>query len=379
MFSKIDVLKARLVIAQANQQKNTSKKSKKDKENASPPARGNGKAAKKEKRNAPTVEWAKKEFFPMTDALLTLPAIQADVAEELFIKDKPDAKYTADDLPELAKVVKNRVAALKTAYSKNRGKLGETGHGLVTESKKDDITEDSVIANAWDAIEKKFPWYMRMHDLMGASPVVNRSAVAHSGTRVDLGILDRRGEAHNGPILSIDSDDESKFSGWGPSSPVNPDLDADTDDHEDNVPATPKAKVKDEPRSTPFPSARGSKRKSVHDHIQDLTTHNHAKQLKLALRSKAKYDAQNSLELARLEHQQKEAERQREHELLMFDRRMRLEEMRRAASAPTVGMYRGGAPAYGAAPLNFPLDPAQGNIDVVQQQRYQRCNGAVQR
>jgi hypothetical protein len=56
MFSKIDVLKARLVIAQANQQKNTSKKSKKDKENASPPARGNGKAAKKEKRNAPTVE-----------------------------------------------------------------------------------------------------------------------------------------------------------------------------------------------------------------------------------------------------------------------------------------------------------------------------------
>jgi hypothetical protein len=111
-----------------------------------------------------------------------------------------------------------------------------------------------------------------------------------------------------------------------------------------------------------------------------LTTHNHAKQLKLAqmkehertIRSKAKYDAQNSLELARLEHQQKEAERQREHELLMFDRRMRLEEMRRAASAPTVGMYRGGAPAYGAAPLNFPLDPAQGNIDVVQQQRYQR-------
>lgn len=90
------------------------------------------------------------------------------------------------------------------------------------------------------------------------------------------------------------------------------------------------------------------------------------------IRSKAKYDAQNSLELARLEHQQKEAERQREHELLMFDRRMRLEEMRRAASAPTVGMYRGEAPAYGAAPLNFPLDPAQGNIDVVQQQRYQR-------
>jgi hypothetical protein len=32
-----------------------------------------------------------------------------------------------------------------------------------------------------------------MDVLMGSSPIVNRSAVAHSGTRVDLSVLDRDG------------------------------------------------------------------------------------------------------------------------------------------------------------------------------------------
>lgn len=40
-----------------------------------------------------------------------LPAIHADVAEALFITDKPDTEYTAEDLPALAVVVKNRVLA----------------------------------------------------------------------------------------------------------------------------------------------------------------------------------------------------------------------------------------------------------------------------
>jgi hypothetical protein len=37
----------------------------------------------------------------------------------------------------------------------------------------------------------KFPWYMRMHALMGASPVVSKAAIAHSRTTLDLGLLDR--------------------------------------------------------------------------------------------------------------------------------------------------------------------------------------------
>ncbi|KAF7360076.1 hypothetical protein MVEN_00735700 [Mycena venus] len=395
MSSKVDILRARLVLAKASQE-NASKRSKKqEKENQDVQARagtrGGKKDAKKDAkatRNPPLVKWSEKEFHPMTDELLTvieskpcyrqafgfdkgiqgpvdtggkkLPAIQADVAEDLFIKGKPDTEYTADDLSELAKVIKNRVASLKTAYGKWRRKLGETGHGLVATDKEDDIKSDSVIANAWDLIQEKFPWYKRMNDLMGSSPVIDRSAVAHSGTRVDLSILDRDGET---PV-NLDSDDESKLSNWDTSSPAPI---PDDDDDDENLPATPVVKVKAEACAPPLSSARGVKRKSMHDHIQDLTTQTHAKQIKLTevkerertVRAKAKYDAKTHLEMARLEHQEREAERQRVHELQLLERRMQFEAMRHNAPAPVpaIGMYGPGAPAFGAPPPNFAFDP----------------------
>jgi hypothetical protein len=89
------------------------------------------------------------------------------VAEDLFIKDKPDKKYTAEDVTALGVVVKNRVGAcvstslyrneysltmhcrLKTRYSHYHQKLGPTGHGLVAEGKEGEIKENSDIANAW--------------------------------------------------------------------------------------------------------------------------------------------------------------------------------------------------------------------------------------
>lgn len=53
-----------------------------------------------------------------------------------------------------------------------------------------------------DEISEKFPWYKRLDALMGTSPVVNRSAVAHSQTRVDLSVLDRDGEVRD-PSLCV--------------------------------------------------------------------------------------------------------------------------------------------------------------------------------
>jgi hypothetical protein len=44
-----------------------------------------------------------------------------------------------------------------------------------------------------DAITKVFPWYMRMHCLMGTSPVINRDAVGNSSTPLNLDILARIG------------------------------------------------------------------------------------------------------------------------------------------------------------------------------------------
>ncbi|KAF8160102.1 hypothetical protein K438DRAFT_2025870 [Mycena galopus ATCC 62051] len=397
MTSKIEVLKARLVIAQSKE-KATSKKSKKDKENDDVTHNAGKKDAKKEAkgtRNAPVVQWAKEEFYYLTSELLTviegkaryrqalgfakgingpvdtggkkLPAILADIAEDLFIKDKSDTKYTTEDLPVLAGVVKNRVAAMKTKYTDYHKKLGATGHGLIAAGKADEITGGTVIANAWEEITQKFPWYMRMDTLMGTSPVVNRSAVAHSQTRVDLGVLDRSGEAHDGPI-ELDSDDDSdgKISNWGPSSPTP--IGANEDDDGTDSPVTPAAKVKKEVPVATLSSARGSKRKSIHDHIQDVAAQNSAQKLKLAevkeqqrtVCAKAKYEAKNTLELARFQHQQREAERQRDHELQMLERQMQLEAMRRNAPGPVAGMYGAGAPAYGAPPPNSIFDPALG-------------------
>ncbi|KAJ7310673.1 hypothetical protein DFH08DRAFT_1046436 [Mycena albidolilacea] len=383
MASKTDILKARLVVARAKEQKNASKKAKKSKPDTDEKenekvgmTRGGRKDAQKDekevkaKRNSPAVEWSKEDFHFMTDELLTVveskpryrqtfgfekgidgpvdtggekpAAIQAHVTETLFLAgqdpDDPDPKYTVQNLPELAKVVKNRITALKKLYTDHRKTL--------------------------DVITKKFPWYLRMHDLMGSSPVVNRSAVAHSGTRVDLDVLDRDGEAHHGPI-SLDLDDESRISGWNSSSPARPARAHDSDDDSD-VPATPAVKVKTEKRPTPLSSVRGLKRKSIHDRIQDLTTQNHTKQIKIAevrehektVRARAKYEAKSNLEMARLAHQEREGERQRAHDMLMLERQMQLEVMRRNVPGPSTGRYGAGAPAYGAPPPGFTLDPS---------------------
>ena len=40
-----------------------------------------------------------------------------------------------------------------------------------------------------DTIVKVFPWYMRMHLLMGTSPVINQDAVENSLTLLNLNIL----------------------------------------------------------------------------------------------------------------------------------------------------------------------------------------------
>jgi hypothetical protein len=89
--------------------------------------------------------------------------------------------------------------------------MSETGQGLIDDGREDDIAPGSEIANLWgkvvatfasflsnnsiisiaDLIQTKFPWYKRMHALMGTSPIVDRSAIAHSRTAIDLGILAR--------------------------------------------------------------------------------------------------------------------------------------------------------------------------------------------
>ena len=46
-----------------------------------------------------------------------------------------------------------------------------------------------------DLIKGKFPWYRRMHELAGASPVASRIGVSNSSSSLDLSVLDREDES----------------------------------------------------------------------------------------------------------------------------------------------------------------------------------------
>ena len=96
---------------------------------------------------------------------------------------------------------------MKKTYAKHRASMSETGQGLLDARREDEIINGSEIANIWgrvlcdvcsvishmfvDDIKLKFPWYMWMHALMGASPVVSRSAIANSRTPIDFSMLYR--------------------------------------------------------------------------------------------------------------------------------------------------------------------------------------------
>jgi hypothetical protein len=130
-------------------------------------------------------------------------------------------------------------------------------------------------------------------------------------------------------------------------------------------PITPAPKVKSEPVSV-LPSARGAKRKTMHERIEEMASQDRSQRIKLTEEKQktacaaAKYEAKNSLEMARLQHQQREAEAQRQHELAMMERQMQLEAMRQRQLRPapaSTNPYGAGAPAYGAPPSDNLIDP----------------------
>ncbi|KAJ7506345.1 hypothetical protein B0H11DRAFT_2327412 [Mycena galericulata] len=344
-MSEIEILKARLLIAEADKNKKTRKDTTKNKENKDNGAKKSGtnkggEETKKKKRRAPTVQWAKAPFHHLTDTLLTiiegsarykqafgfdkgqsgpvdtggktLPDLCSDVAAKLLKVNEDESDYTSASLPGLADVIKNRVNNLKKTYTEHHEKLGATGHGLVTAGKEAKIIEGSDIANAWEAIAKKFPWYKRMDILMGTSPIVNRSAVAHSNTRVDLSVLDRDGKAHDGPISVKDdsSSDGDIFSDWSSSSPVAKGRSVARDDaiEEENDAVGITYLVKAEPSSVSA-SSRGTKRKTTHEHVAEIASQDHVQLREKAktVRARERYDAKTQLEMARLKHQEAEA------------------------------------------------------------------------
>ncbi|KAJ7465849.1 hypothetical protein B0H11DRAFT_2284788 [Mycena galericulata] len=260
---------------------------------------------------------------------------------------------------------------LKTKYKDYRTLLGSTGQGVVENDKTKDIEPGSNIENIWDLIKAKFPWYLRMHALMGSSPAVDRSALAHSQTRVDLSVLDGRGKK----VVPIDSDDDSasdaesdKISNWDKNDgPLSISSSSPPPDHSLPIPQTP-VQVKPEPThaSVGRSGPHGTKRKSIQEHVEEIATADRAQRTKVAeirehgktVRAKGKFEAKSELELAKMRHQATEAERQRQHEIAMMDRQMELERIRQAGPAAFGPPQVPGGPAYGAPPPQSAYDPS---------------------
>ncbi|KAF8152329.1 hypothetical protein B0H34DRAFT_821284 [Crassisporium funariophilum] len=133
---------------------------------------------------------------------------------------------------------------LKKLYCDNCKELGQTGQGLVDSEMTHEVKAGTPLANVWDHIKAKFPWYEHLNKLFGSNPAINRSAVANSQTVVNTSILDatpknqrRNKSLHTRPAPSEDSSSssnsqsESEASAGGNNSDVNPN---DNDDGNDD-------------------------------------------------------------------------------------------------------------------------------------------------
>jgi hypothetical protein len=111
-------------------------------------------------------------------------------------------------------------------------------------------------------------------------------------------------------------------------------------------------------------AARGTKRKSIHEHVQDIATQDRTQRLKVTkvkeqektVRSQAKSQAKNTLEMVKMEYSRREAERQHQHELSILERQIDLERLRRGGPLPEPVFGFHGGPAFGAPPNA--MDPA---------------------
>lgn len=99
---------------------------------------------------------------------------------------------------------------LKRGYINQKNGMSLTGQGLVHSGRTNEMIDGSEVKNIWgtfspasllsfpsdshsllDKVMVDFPWYERMHALMGTSPVATRAAVAHSTSSIDTSVLAR--------------------------------------------------------------------------------------------------------------------------------------------------------------------------------------------
>jgi hypothetical protein len=192
-----------------------------------------------------------------------------------------------------------------------------------------------------------------MNMLYRESPAVDRSAVANSTSQLDLSVLDRyqvcrvcASLEHASLYFWQIADDDGVPIEWPPSPTLDPGEGGDFMSDESSIaitppvspshkPMTPAHHVKSEPPSSTR-RVTAVKRKSMHGHIEDLTTSLGEARVKVArvrereqtIRIQAREDRKKAEFNSRLEYKAAEAERQRAHELAMLERQIELEHLR---------------------------------------------------
>ncbi|KAF8592549.1 hypothetical protein K439DRAFT_1610330 [Ramaria rubella] len=233
-ISPSKVLEAQLLLAKVDAAKSNKKQRKKSK---AEPAKATNKCKKddveaddlelemrggednrgKKKARNTSIQWSKPHMHHLSDKLLgiiednatlkvafefekgtsesvptggkTCAAHCADIARKLFSDE--EGPWEEMDAPVLATIVKNRISVLKMLYIDCQQTMTATGMGLVEEDRTSEIVPGTELGNIWDKICKRCPWYKRLHDLLGTSPVVERAAISHSLSNVDTSCLMR--------------------------------------------------------------------------------------------------------------------------------------------------------------------------------------------
>ncbi|KAG6887220.1 hypothetical protein C0992_013315 [Termitomyces sp. T32_za158] len=205
-----------------------------------------------------------------------------DIARKLFFDPvKPDLRFASfmeDDLSHLGTVVKNWISQLKEKYAVYRKEMMDMGHGLLEEDKQDEADKSSelalLISKNLNLLKRKSPEVL--------SDVENGSDSVQS--------------------LSNDSSDDSLVEVKAPITPYQS--------------SKPVSDISAANRETTIKIARIRYKQKSHESAE-----------------KEKIECQSAFNIERLclEHQHKESEAQRAHELMMLERQLDLERLRRHA------------------------------------------------
>ncbi|KAI6127908.1 hypothetical protein EDD16DRAFT_1516527 [Pisolithus croceorrhizus] len=251
------------------------------------------------------VLWGKEDYFHKTNALLSL------------IEDSPTWRqgFDMDNQGYQASL------SLKSSYHTCKELLGETGHGLIVAGSASELFQGSEAANAWENIEKKFPWYHHMAALIGSNPNYSCKVISNSQSALDLSVLDHViDEDDDGdPHTPVPFDDEEEEDILGLSSPL----------QEFTIDDSKKNCVEGQHKSV-------KKHKTPQDLIKEVAHAEQEVQVSMnesnaqektayeQIKCKAAHDTTVELESMQLRVQQEEAAAQHAHELAMMDKQIQL-------------------------------------------------------